>query len=240
MMSINNLTGISLSIAGYGTSLSMHKATSPRGILQYIINFFTCGGVRKDNERMYEKLMESMANTLTNSAREGVPLPEKLILDDINGCTVTFTMPGMNNYTRDVTLEVRRGNDVALEYIPKYTYVNVCKVLQFRKQFNLIQLVPLTEERKMNLCGCYLSNADLRGLDLSAADLSGANLKNANLSGADLSGSTLSDTDLSGCNLCFAKLACADLNGADLSGANLNGADLSGADLPDGFRYRKE
>lgn len=220
MMSINNLTDLLLSIADFGTLSEMEKATSPRGILQYIINFFTFGGVRKDNEKMYMKLMESMANTLTNSVSEG------LILDDINGCIVTFTMPGMNNDAGDVTLEVRRGNDVALEHIQKYTYVNVCKTLQFRRQFNLIQLAPLTEERKMNLCGCHLGNADLRGLDLSGADLSGAYLKNANLSGTDLSGSTLADTDLSGCNLSFAKLACADLNGAN----------LSGADLPDGFR----
>ncbi|EBP4713797.1 effector protein PipB, partial [Salmonella enterica] len=39
--------------AGTGTKEAMKSATSPRGILEWLVNFFTCGGVRRSNERCF-------------------------------------------------------------------------------------------------------------------------------------------------------------------------------------------
>ncbi|HGA7236871.1 TPA: effector protein PipB, partial [Salmonella enterica subsp. enterica serovar Virchow] len=38
-----------LHAAGTGTEEAMKSATSPRGILEWFVNFFTCGGVRRSN-----------------------------------------------------------------------------------------------------------------------------------------------------------------------------------------------
>ncbi|TYN59451.1 hypothetical protein FYL92_19880, partial [Salmonella enterica subsp. enterica serovar Typhimurium] len=42
-----------LHAAGTGTKEAMKSATSPRGILEWFVNFFTCGGVRRSNERLW-------------------------------------------------------------------------------------------------------------------------------------------------------------------------------------------
>ncbi|EAA1059383.1 effector protein PipB, partial [Salmonella enterica] len=42
-----------LHAAGTGTKEAMKSATSPRGILEWFVNFFTCGGVRRSNERCF-------------------------------------------------------------------------------------------------------------------------------------------------------------------------------------------
>ncbi|EAW5522576.1 effector protein PipB, partial [Salmonella enterica] len=36
-----------LHAAGTGTKEAMKSATSPRGILEWLVNFFTCGGIRR-------------------------------------------------------------------------------------------------------------------------------------------------------------------------------------------------
>jgi uncharacterized protein YjbI with pentapeptide repeats len=89
---------------------------------------------------------------------------------------------------------------------------------------------------KIDLCDCYLREADLImkdlvGADLNVADLSNAKLVRANLSNADLSEANLLKADLSSANLKGANLRGANLRGANLRGANLSGADLTVSNL---------
>ncbi|SUH21778.1 effector protein pipB2 [Salmonella enterica subsp. enterica] len=62
--SLDSLAGMATSAFGAGTSAAMRQATSPKTILEYIINFFTCGGVRRKNEAQYQELIDTMADTL--------------------------------------------------------------------------------------------------------------------------------------------------------------------------------
>ena len=87
--------------------------------------------------------------------------------------------------------------------------------------------------RGVDLCGAFLSGADLFAADLAAADLSGADLGEAHLGSADLSGADLSRANLLGADLSWADLKGATLRGADLKRADLRGARLQGADLRD-------
>ncbi len=61
--SLDSLAGMAKSAFGAGTSAAMRQATSPKTILEYIINFFTCGGIRRRNETQYQELIETMAET---------------------------------------------------------------------------------------------------------------------------------------------------------------------------------
>ena len=87
--------------------------------------------------------------------------------------------------------------------------------------------------RGVDLCGAFLSGADLFAADLAAADLRGADLGEAHLGSADLSGADLSRANLLGADLSWADLKGATLRGADLKRADLRGARLRGADLAD-------
>lgn len=84
--SLGSLAGMATSAFGAGTSAAMRQATSPKTILEYIINFFTCGGVRRKNEAQYQELIDTMADTLKSSMSDrGAPLPENIILEDMMG-----------------------------------------------------------------------------------------------------------------------------------------------------------
>lgn len=65
--SLGSLAGMATSAFGAGTYAAMRQATSPKTILEHIINFFTCGGVRRRNETQYKELIEVMADTLNSS-----------------------------------------------------------------------------------------------------------------------------------------------------------------------------
>ncbi len=79
--SLGSLAGMATSAFGAGTSAAMRQATSPKTILEHIINFFTCGGVRRKNEAQYQELIDTMADTLKSSMSDrGAPLPENIIL----------------------------------------------------------------------------------------------------------------------------------------------------------------
>lgn len=90
--------------------------------------------------------------------------------------------------------------------------------------------------QKVNLTGCFMSEALLCEVDLSGATLFGAVLTAANLSRANLTGTDLSQVNLNGANMFRAFLNGANLNEANLSSAYLSGAtvnkvNLSGAKL---------
>ncbi|ECP2038691.1 SPI-2 type III secretion system effector PipB, partial [Salmonella enterica] len=53
-----------LHAAGTGTKEAMKSATSPRGILEWFVNFFTCGGVRRSNERWFREVIGKLTTSL--------------------------------------------------------------------------------------------------------------------------------------------------------------------------------
>ncbi|PAV07252.1 hypothetical protein CBG25_05115 [Arsenophonus sp. ENCA] len=243
-MNINNM--LNICDMARATGSAMRDATSPRNILQHIINFFTFGGVRRNNEKLYTDLIDSMVSALqkwdTEELEENIKrsMAPEFKLNNILGCSVSFT-PIERNV---VKVKVCKGNDSISTKIPLGTYVDVCRTLKLRDELKIYQNpLILTEQGKMNLRGVDLSNTNLTDKNLSNADLSNADLSDADLSNVDLSQSNLfranlQNTDLSNARLSQsimirANLQDADLRGADLSNVNLSNADLSNADLSD-------
>lgn len=53
-----------LCAAGVGTKEAMENATSPQGICEWIVNFFTCGRVKRNNEKCFREVMEKLTTAL--------------------------------------------------------------------------------------------------------------------------------------------------------------------------------
>ncbi|EBQ2671977.1 type III secretion system effector PipB2 [Salmonella enterica] len=241
--SLGSLAGMATSAFGAGTSAAMRQATSPKTILEHIINFFTCGGVRRKNEAQYQELIAAMADTLKSSMPDrGAPLPENIILEDVDGCRVEFNLPGANNEAGQVIVRVSKGDYSETREIQLVSFERICRTLLFRCEFSLPQnSVMLTALGGMNLKGAVLTGANLMAESLCGADLSGANLEGAilfmadcegvNFKGANLSGASLGDSNLTNACLEDSIMCGATLDRANLTGANLQHASLLGCSM---------
>ncbi|EEG9610052.1 type III secretion system effector PipB2 [Salmonella enterica] len=230
----DSLAGMAASAFGTGTYAAMRQATSLQTFLEFIINFFTCGGVQRRNKRQYQELIEAMAETLRNSMcdRRNAPLPENIILDSVGGFCVEFNLPGANNDTGNVIVRVCKDGNTETREVPMETFEKVCRVLLFRCEYSLPQdSIILTAQGGMYLKDALLTGANLTAENLCGADLSGANLEGAVLFMADCEGANFKDANLSGASLGNSNLQNACLEDAIMCGATLDQANLTGANL---------
>ncbi|WP_291973724.1 pentapeptide repeat-containing protein [Candidatus Symbiopectobacterium sp.] len=218
---------------------SIKDITSPKGILEHIINFITFGKIRKDKEFFYKEIMKKIEISFSGVTAKEMEDGRKIHLDDINGCKVSFYY---TDHTNKVTVEVKNNNKSESQEIDSKKFFNTFQALKLQALLNITCIKDiLTDDGVINLKGVNLSDTDLKGAylrdadlsdtNLSNADLSDANLTNANLSNADLKRADLSEANLTNANLNKADLERADLERADLSEANLTSANLNNADL---------
>jgi secreted effector protein PipB2 len=224
------------SAAGTGIDSEIKKMTSPKNILEHIINFFTFGGVTRNNNEIYLHIIELMEKALTNINEEcDMDTNKHLYLDDVNGCKISFKPNCVNEDL--ITLEVRKGNYAESCDIDEKRFTMVCRALKIRNILNIPQdPAPLTERGKINLTGVNLSHEDLSGMELSDVDftdsilfranLSNANLTNSVFSGANLRHAVFSDSDAS-----HSLFSCADAYNSVFLNTNLDYTDISNSDF---------
>ncbi|ECO5910872.1 type III secretion system effector PipB2 [Salmonella enterica] len=229
----DSLAGMAASAFGTGTYAAMRQATSLQSFLEFLINFFICGGIRRRNETQYHELIETMAETLKSTMPDrGAPLPENIILDDMDGCRVEFNLPGENNEAGQVIVRVSKGGNTETREIPLASFEKTCRALLFRCEFSLPQdSVILTAQGGMNLKGAVLTGANLTAENLCDADLSGADLEGAILFMADCDGANFKGANLSGASLGDSNFKNACLEDSIMCGATLDHANLTGANL---------
>lgn len=236
-MSIVSMSETVFSVTGIGTDSAKESATAPRTLLEYIMNFFSFGGVRSTNERKHDAFIQEFTNTLVAHTREG-EIP-KIMTVNHSGYTITFTSPGKNNQGAHIKVQVEKNGKKAEGEIQSSIYQNVCKSLLFREKHSLsLTSSPLTNEGKIDLRNVNLAKASLTSNDLTNMDLSGAQLAKTDLSGADLTGSLLVGTNLykanlSGANLAAASFSRANLSKTDMYKARLGATDFTEANLHD-------
>ncbi|EBW3292921.1 type III secretion system effector PipB [Salmonella enterica subsp. enterica serovar Bijlmer] len=231
-----------LNAASTGTKEAMKNSTSPRGILEWLVNFFTCGGVRRCNERCFHEVVEKLTSALLHVNKDIFCSGAKIFMEDINGCTICLscvTAPEYENKAPMVTIEVSKDGKTITSEVDGGKFSNVCQMLKLIRKYN-IQLKDslLTEEGKPNLRGVYLAykdlqNENLENTDASNASFYGSNLSGVNFSGAKLHGATMAYTSLVGANLTNTDMTGASMFCADLTDAVICNTTLTGVNLKD-------
>jgi len=232
-MPINNIPNpaemcsIARYCAGNATRQERNIVISPSNAMEYIVDFFTFGDVKKEKAGVYDTFAKAMTSAILHRESPPNTIPQRLPVDCF-GYTVIFTQPGEHhNPMGPVTIEIcKSGNTVSTEVNKKqFCHISLALLLRHKGKLPATSVV-LTDEACMDLRGATLYRGKLALLDLSNAELRCADLRWANLQGTNLSGTNLSEADL-----LMAELKGANLDGANLSGANLKYADLRGASL---------
>ncbi|ENP5219044.1 SPI-2 type III secretion system effector PipB [Salmonella enterica] len=224
-----------LHAAGTGTKEAMKSATSPRGILEWFVNFFTCGGVRRSNERCFREVIGKLTTSLLYVNKNAFFDGNKIFLEDVNGCTICLSCGAASENTDPmVIIEVNKNGKTVTDKVDSERFWNVCRMLKLMSKHNIQQPDSLiTEDGFLNLRGVNLAHKDFQGEDLSDIDASDADFRETNLSNVNLVGANLHAVNLMGSNMTKANLTHADLTCANMSGVNLTAAILFGSDLTD-------
>ncbi|MGL5007688.1 MAG: pentapeptide repeat-containing protein [Plesiomonas sp.] len=224
-LSSTDVANMAESITSLGTRDAANRVNSPKGVLQYIVNFFTFGYLRKNNENKYQELVNALANALEENRKKAEGNVEQLNLTDkvsfdIHGCNVTFTKLDLADNKDNIKIEVKSNNEEPQQVmINEDSYKKICDALQLRTRCKIPQSTAiLTEEEGL----------DLYQLDLTQSDLSNVDLTKADMRGVDLSNTTLHNVNLSFANLNFANLEGARSYKVILSGAKLNNTKMKG------------
>ncbi|HFW3053453.1 TPA: SPI-2 type III secretion system effector PipB [Salmonella enterica subsp. enterica serovar Birkenhead] len=231
-----------LHAAGTGTKEAMKSATSPRGILEWFVNFFTCGGVRRSNERCFREVIGKLTTSLLYVNKNAFFDGNKIFLEDVNGCTICLSCGAASENTDPmVIIEVNKNGKTVTDKVDSERFWNVCRMLKLMSKHNIQQPDSLiTEDGFLNLRGVNLAHKDFQGEDLSDIDASDADFRETNLSNVNLVGANLCCANLHGVNLTAAILFGSDLTDTKLNGAKLDkialtlakaltGADLTGS-----------
>lgn len=179
--------------------MDVKKATSPTTILEYIIDFFTFGGVKKELTKQYSEFCSKIVDTLeqfNGSDRYEIPKDLKF---NFSGKDVIFSN---NNGFVSINVEGK----VAEKIIDEKCFNNFCTVQLLMKREGLSEnQARLTNDGNICLANSDLSNRDLSGIDLRGAELHDVNLSSSDLSFSNLKGAQLQFTGLD--SVCYGKQA---------------------------------
>ncbi|EAZ7459280.1 SPI-2 type III secretion system effector PipB [Salmonella enterica] len=230
-----------LCAAGAGTQAAIKEATTPQGLCQWIMNFFTFGGVRRSHEMHYQEVMKKLTSALLHINKNDFTSGAKIFLEDINGCTTCFSRgaPSDSGIDSKVTIEVTKNGKTVTGQVYSKEFWNICRMLVLMQAHNIplkVENALLTPDGFMNLCGVDLSYKDLQGEDLSEMDASGAKFTGAKLCGAKLDSvflcnATFCGANLSSATISFANMTDANLNDTDLTRARVKQTTLTGATM---------
>lgn len=238
---VNHMNMMVYSLASHASALSQAQVTSPRGILEHIVNFITFGGVRRELNAQYAHMAYAMANAINGAVQDPScwALQEGECHFEVFGHFVTIQLLGDNfDDAQGVRINVKNGGDECVAmHVSRERFSRITTLLLLKARHPHLDIpVHLTPEGEIDLCGADLHNANLAQIDLRNAKLDRAILREANLLGSTLSGASVAHADLRYASLAGSDLRHADLRhslliGTGLSRTQLTGARLAGADL---------
>ncbi|XBS71348.1 hypothetical protein ABK905_10655 [Acerihabitans sp. KWT182] len=123
-------------ISGIGTGLARDEAASPKGILEYILNFFSFGYLSKQRAEAYDAFAEALATALHLAYPDGVScgIPARLVMD-FAGCSLTFTLPEKHMLEENpVIIEVSRKGESVQAEVDRKMYIRTSTVLMIQRR----------------------------------------------------------------------------------------------------------
>ncbi len=145
-------------ILRHGNEFDMLEVTRPKGMLEYLVNMFTLGGVRKEKEELYNCVIKNLRNCFHEN---NITLNNLQNVKAINifskGMHIKFEPSARPEETRIV---VKKGCEEESKLVPDHYFTSLCTSILLRDRLKLSHendlLMPsgeinLTDIHKTNL-----------------------------------------------------------------------------------------
>lgn len=148
-------------------------ATSPKGLLEHIINFFTLGGVERKLAKQYDNVMQTMTSALEEKIANAnyYCIPEEITFN-FKSSTVTIKPSEYHSDKLSVTVEGQSGEHFTSDIDAK-EFKNIATLLLLN---NRVDPNIFMHEGRIHLLNIDLSARILDGIDLAGACLSNVSL----------------------------------------------------------------
>lgn len=189
---------------GIGTYDAKESITSPQGLIEIIINFFTFGAVRRERLALYEELedcfahalAESMANSVEEESGEAAfsPLPDQFTFK-YQGYTLLFLVPGvtepMYGHVMVSVFKPKEGEAWVRQFgLEQETFTRIATLALLRYKYPEYHLPDyLHEDGTVDIGDVNPAALDLRNLDTNGFKFSRRD-ENGNLMGNAYQGQT--------------------------------------------------
>lgn len=119
----------------HSTELDMKEATKPKGMLEYLINMFTRGGVRNEKEKIYISTINDLRDCLhkNNVTLDNISDTKRLTLYS-NGMGILLETNARAEETR---VTVAKGLHVESEFVPNSKFTALCSSILLREKLGL-------------------------------------------------------------------------------------------------------
>ena len=144
----------------HGNEVNMLEVTKPKGMLEYLVNMFTLGGVRKEKEGLYNCVIENLRNcfhehniTLNNFQNvKGINIFSK-------GMHIKFEP---NSRAEETRIVVRKGCHEESKFVPNHNFTSLCASILLRDKLALSYANDLRMPTgEINLTDIHESNLSL-------------------------------------------------------------------------------
>lgn len=165
---------------GIGTHEANEAITSPQGIMETILNFFTFGAVRRERCQRYAEFEDcfthALAERMTNNVKKGSgetvfsPMPEKIEFD-YQGYALIFHIPAVTDEAYgEVRVSVFKPEPeqtlVRYFHLPQETFTRVATLSLLRHHYPEKNLPHyLDEDGNVDFGDIVPAELDLRNLD---------------------------------------------------------------------------
>ncbi|MGL5759585.1 pentapeptide repeat-containing protein [Plesiomonas sp.] len=212
---------IRVAVSGIDSNEARKIASTPKGIIEFLVNLFSFGKVSRDLGKQYDKLLHDFSKKMISSMAD-VHISAQFqgeLQYNFEKCSITI-------YSSDNFVELTVASlDSELRESARFPAENFQRAVNFFRMRSLARAEFSTDifnkNGEVNLKNLNLSNIDFSWLTLDKVDLSGSDFENSTLNDVKIFNSLLHDINVNNANINDLEVYRSNVRGVDFSVAKI-------------------